>query len=329
MEKTKIKLLRILEILRETDEDHPYTANEILKQLSLYGLEAERKSVLRDISVLQDFGYDILLHHDNKRGYYMASREFEDWELKILMDAAVNANFLTKSNSKQLTEKISSLASKNGRNTLRAVTPVSSAVKNGDPTTKNAIDILLSAIKKKKKIGFQYVYTASDLKKHLRFDGHEYPVSPYALIWRNDRYYLIGCYGTYDKLSYYRLERIRNIRILDEKAVELEQILGKNAEMRLQEFVDRNLNNYSGDKTTVRLKIDENRIDLLYDTFGNGFYPEGQADGKLTVRVTVNDGWGLTSWILQNGDCVEILEPKSAREDVIKALKQIEEKYRE
>ena len=119
MEITKIKLLRVLEILRETDEDHPYTANEIIAKLKLYGLDAERKAVLRDIAALQDYGYDIVLHSDNKRGYFMASREFEDWELKVLMDAAVGASFLTEENSRQLAEKLSALSSGSGRKTLR------------------------------------------------------------------------------------------------------------------------------------------------------------------------------------------------------------------
>ena len=118
MEYTKIKLLRILDILKETDEDHPCTAKQIIERLSMDGLEAERKSVLRDVAALQEYGYDIILHPDNKRGWYMASREFEDWELKILMDAAVSANFLTEENSRQLSDKIAGLASRSGQKIL-------------------------------------------------------------------------------------------------------------------------------------------------------------------------------------------------------------------
>ena len=327
MEHTKLKLLRVLDILRETDEEHPYTTNEIIRNLSLYGIEADRKSVLRDISALQDYGYDILLHPDNKRGYYLASRIFEDWELKILMDAAVGANFLTPENSNGLANKISTMTSANGRKTLLAVTPLSTSVKSGDPTTKNAIDVLLTAIRKGKKVGFQYTYTGSDLKKHLRFEGHEYPVSPYAMIWRQDRYYLIGSYGSYDKLSYYRLDRIRNIRVMDEPAVEMEKFLGDNAKLKLQEFVDRNLNNYSGGTTKICLEVAESRIDLIVDTFGPNFQAEKGDAGKLIVRVTINDGWGLTSWLLQNGDCIKILEPQRARDDFIYALKLIGNQY--
>ena len=328
MEYTKIKLLRILDILKESDEDHPCTAKQIIDRLSMDGLEAERKSVLRDVAALQEYGYDIILHPDNKRGWYMASREFEDWELKILMDAAVSANFLTEDNSRQLSDKIAALASRSGQKILRTVTPVSSAVKNGDPTTKNAIDILLKAIKKNRKVGFQYVYPGADLEKHPKFDGHTYPVSPYALIWRQDRYFLIGNYGSHKKLSYYRLERIRNIEILDEPAADLETLLGKNPEIRLREFIDRNLNNYSGKTTFIKLRVDEDRAGLIEDTFGVGGVRLEKHDGdKLVVRATVNDGWGLTQWLLQHGDCVEILEPESVRSEVSAELESIRKKY--
>lgn len=136
MEKNKLKLLHTLNILSATDEMHPVTTAQILQRLNLQGIDAERKSVLRDIAALIDFGYDILLHQDNKLGYYMASREFEDWELKVLMDAAMGACFLTEENRQNLADKISSLSSRDGQKTLHAITPLPSAIHNGDPTTK-------------------------------------------------------------------------------------------------------------------------------------------------------------------------------------------------
>ena len=324
---SKVKLLRVLDILRETDETNPYTANEIVKQLSLYGIEAERKSVLRDIATLQDYGYDILLHPDNKRGYYMASREFEDWELKILMDAAVSANFLTQDNSRRLADKISSLASKSGQKALRTVTPLPSQIKHGDPTTKIAIDLLLKAIREKKMVRFQYTYTGVDLKQHFRFEGHAYPVHPYALIWRQDRYYLIGAYGQYRKLSYYRLDRIRNLKIQEELLSPIESILGPNADKKLIEFVDQNIYNHGGDATTIRLDADRNSIELLVDTFGDNVRIEPKQDGRLLATAKVNDGFGLELWLLQHGDFVQIIEPLNIRQKVLQLLDEIRENY--
>lgn len=327
MEQTKIRLLRVLSILRESDEDHPITATQIVHQLSLYGMQAERKAVLRDIAALQDYGYDVLLHEDNKLGYYLASREFEDWELKVIMDAVAGAGFLTSENSGSLCSRIAALASKESQAVLRSATPVFSNVKNGDPTTKNAIDQLLTAIRKKKKVGFRYAFTGNDLEKHLRYDGAEYQISPYALIWRQDRYYLIGNFERYKTLSYYRLDRVRSLRILDEPIVPMEELLGPNADMQMKEYINRNLNNYGGKRTKIRLRVDADMTDLLVDTFGSDFRIEKVIDNTMLVSATVSDGWGLNAWLLQHGDCVQILEPESTRREMIGLLEEIRKKY--
>lgn len=327
MEQTKIRLLRVLSIVRETDEDHPITANQIVQQLHLYGMEAERKAVLRDIAALRDYGYDVLLHEDNKLGYYLASREFEDWELKVIMDAVAGAGFLTSENSESLCKRIASLASKEGQAVLRTTTPVFSNVKNDDPTTKNAIDQLLMAIRKKKKVGFRYAFTGNDLEKHLRYDGAEYQISPYALIWRQDRYYLIGNSERYKTLSYYRLDRIRSLRLLDEPIVPMEELLGPNADIQMKEYINRNLNNYGGKQTRIRLRVDADMTDLLVDTFGSDFRIEKVIENTMIVSATVSDGWGLNAWLLQHGDCVQILEPESTRREIIDLLTEIQKKY--
>ena len=327
MENTKIRLLRILEILRETDEDHPYTAQQIIAQLALYGMAAERKAVLRNIAALQECGYDILLHPDNKRGYYLATREFEDWELKVLMDAAVGANFLTEENSTKLALKICALASADGQKTLRSATPIVSQVKNGNPATKNAIDLILTAIRRKKMISFQYLYTDSNLEKKLSYDGMRYLVSPYALIWRQDKYYLIGNYRKYQTLSYYRLDRIKNIEITEEPIVPAEQILGHNADWKLKEYVEQNLLNYSGDVTRVRLSVDRNMMGIIEDTFGDHYEVVSMDESRVIVAVTVSDGWGLNTWLIQHGDCVQILEPQRVREEAIRQIEMIRAKY--
>lgn len=114
MEKNKQKLLAVLGILNKTDELHPITANRITERLRLMGIEAERKSVLRDIAALSEYGLDIILHPDNKLGFYIGSRTFEDWELKILMDSVQSSRFLTAEQTKSLTERISRLSSAAG-----------------------------------------------------------------------------------------------------------------------------------------------------------------------------------------------------------------------
>lgn len=327
MELTKICLLRMLEIFRETDEDHPYTAHQLKEKLMLYGIEAERKAILRDVAALQECGHEILLHADNKRGYYLAAREFEDWELKVLMDAAVGASFLTEENSKKLADKLCALSSKEGQKTLKGATPILSDVKNGSPTTKNAIDLILKAIRRKRMISFQYLYTDENLEKKLSYDGMRYSVSPYALIWRQDKYYLIGSHKKYQTLSYYRLDRIRNADITEESILPKEEILGQNADWKLRDYINRNLFNYSGDETRVKLAVDRNMMWVIEDAFGEQYELLSLNETKAIVNVTVSDGWGLNNWLLQHGDSIQVLEPQTVRNQVIALLNQIQKRY--
>ena len=327
MELTKIRLLRMLEIFRETDEDHPYTAHQLKEKLMLYGIEAERKAILRDVAALQECGHEILLHADNKRGYYLAAREFEDWELKVLMDAAVGASFLTEENSKKLADKLCALSSKEGQKTLKGATPILSDVKNGSPTTKNAIDLILTAIRRKRMISFQYLYTDENLEKKLSYDGMRYSVSPYALIWRQDKYYLIGSHKKYQTLSYYRLDRITNAEITEEPILPKEEILGQNADWRLRDYINRNLFNYSGEATRVMLAVDRNRMWVIEDAFGEQYELVSVNETKAIVSVTVSDGWGLNAWLLQHGDSIQVLEPQTVRNQVIALLNQIQKRY--
>ena len=327
MELTKIRLLRMLEIFRETDEDHPYTAHQLKEKLMLYGIEAERKAILRDVAALQECGHEILLHADNKRGYYLAAREFEDWELKVLMDAAVGANFLTEENSKKLALKICSLASADGQKTLKGATPILSDVKNGSPTTKNAIDLILTAIRRKRMISFQYLYTDENMEKKLSYDGMRYSVSPYALIWRQDKYYLIGSHKKYQTLSYYRLDRIRNADITEESTLPKEEILGQNADWKLRDYINRNLFNYSGEASCIQLAVDRNCMWVIEDAFGEQYEVVSVNETKAIVSVTVSDGWGLNAWLLQHGDSIQVLEPQTVRNQVIALLNQIQKRY--
>ena len=327
MELTKIRLLRMLEIFRETDEDHPYTAHQLKEKLMLYGIEAERKAILRDVAALQECGHEILLHADNKHGYYLAAREFEDWELKVLMDAAVGASFLTEENSKKLADKLCALSSKEGQKTLKGATPILSDVKNGSPTTKNAIDLILTAIRRKRMISFQYLYTDENMEKKLSYDGMRYSVSPYALIWRQDKYYLIGSHKKYQTLSYYRLDRIRNADITEESTLPKEEILGQNADWKLRDYINRNLFNYSGDETRVKLAVDRNMMWVIEDAFGEQYEVVSVNETKAIVSVTVSDGWGLNAWLLQHGDSIQVLEPQTVRNQVIALLNQIQKRY--
>lgn len=328
MEKTKQRLLRVLDIIKRTDEQHPITANEIVAELERYGIEAERKAVLRDIEALSDYGYQIVTHADNKLGWYMIERDFEDWELKVLCDAVAGAQFLTKTDSKRLIDKLCNLSGENGKKLLRSVTPIESVSKNPTASTKIYIDTILKAIKSKKQVNFQYVYTDADMKKVLKYDGIYYRVNPYSLYWNNDKYYLVGNYSGYDNLSHYRLDRIRNLSVSEEDILSADKLLGANASLQIAEHVKKAFYNYSGEKICLTLRFNSYMADDLIDRFGQDIKLTKSGD-MYEMTVVTEESNGLYYWLLQYGEEVTVVSPERVREEVLRRVESIRKNYEE
>lgn len=318
MQKNKQKLLKILDILKTTDESHPITANQIIKQLKLWGINAERKSVLRDISVLTEYGYDIVLHHDNKLGFYLASRTFEDWELKVLADAVLSAHFLTESETERFVQKIYSLSSAAGEKKLESLTPIVFD-KSENRTVKINIDKIISAISERKKIAFQYEYTDITLSKELKRDGFIYSVSPFALYRRDDRYYIIANTDGYENLSCYRLDRMRNLEVTDHPSRSAESIVGSNADLEIADYIRHTLYNFGGEKITLTLEIEASAIDNVIDFFGNDIKVKSDND-KIIVTVRTTESEGLYRWLLQFSSSVKATSPLSVVVEMRKRL---------
>ncbi len=330
MANAKVKLIRILEILHDTDESSPLTALQIGRKLKAYGIDAERKSICRDINILiDDLGYDIIAPKLGERhGYYMASRDFEDWELKILIDAVWSSKFLTKDSADKLFKKLMNLTNAESAKILRTVTPVKNTLKGKSFSTKGNIAELLKAIKHNKQITFQYTYTDTDLKHKLRRDGHCYIINPYALIWQNEQYYLIGNYDKYSDLSYYRVDRIKNLTENGNPCKPATEVLGANADMRLEEYVRTSLYNYGGKKISLELLVKSHMVDDLIDYFGTDIAFKKCENGYL-VTVNVMDSDGLYYWLLQYERNVKVISPASVKEKLLSKVKGILELYEE
>lgn len=328
MQNNRIRLLKVMEIIRRTDETNPVTTKQIVEELEKYDITAERKAVDRDINALIDCGWDILQCEDNKLGFYLASREFEDWELKILTDAVLGANFLTENNSKEIADKIGLLASETTAKALKAVTPVETDIKTGDISTKNNIDIIFRAIKDKKKLVFRYVFTGADLEKHFKFDDEQKKISPYALIWRQDKYYLIANYREDKKLSYYRLDRIREPKLLDEPAIPAVELLGPNPDMYIADYVKNNIYNTDGQKILLMLKADNNMVDTLIDSFGENVKIKSVDKDHVSAVVSVSESKGLYQWLLRYSENIQVTEPENVRKNVIEKLNSALNQYK-
>lgn len=319
------RTLRVLEILKGTDAEHSLTANQIAEKLeNLWGIESTDKVIRRDIHALQDCGYAVELNADSKKGWYLEG-DFEDWELKVLMDAAQSAKFLDQKSTDGITAKLRGLASDDARKHLGRMT-IPAESKRGDRTTKIAVDAVMRAIRAQKKLRFDYVHTDESRKTVSKHPGGTKPVSPYALIWRKDRYYLIGCYDGVT-LSYYRLDRIRSIALTDEPAIPLRELLGDNAEQKLREFVKKNVYNKKGREVRVELALRRNGVDSVMDSFGEDVRIITNPDGTLSAFASVSDSEGLYTWLMHHsGECT-VIGPETVREEMRRRLKATLEEY--
>ena len=325
MGQNTIRTLRVLELLKDTDEDHPITSGTIIERLdSLYGISAERKAIGRDVEDLNYCGYEIFQHDDNKRGWYM-EHDFEDWELKILMDAAQSAKFLDQHSTDIISEKLRSLASADSGRTL-GLMAIPADSKRGDKTTKYVIANVLQSMRGHYKVQFDYMYT--DERKHIVSKHPEgtKPVSPYALIWRKDRYYLIGSFDS-KQLSYYRMDRIHNLRITEDKPIPLQDILGSNAEQKLKSFVKKNIYNKKGEEVHLQLRLMTNGVDTVLDSFGEDIRVINNGDGTVDAYVTVSDSEGLYTWLMHHAQECSVIEPKSVREEMRRQLETMLDNY--
>ena len=208
-EHTKQRLLALMDILRrETDEEHHLSTPELLRLLEQRGIPAERKSLYRDITLLEDEGWDIL--HD-QAGYYLASGAFELAELKLLADAVQCSRFITEKKSYDLIGKLETLTSRHQAVELRRQLQLVGRSKTSNEQIYYNIDALYRAINRDCEITFHYLEWHSDKTRRKR--AKQYRASPYGLCWDSENYYLVA--HTEDRgKTHFRVDRMADIVLL-------------------------------------------------------------------------------------------------------------------
>ena len=326
MGETKLKLLAILKIINNTDVHHPLTAPQIADKLKSVGIEAERKSICRDINALIDSGYNIHLCTDKKQGYYWGDRDFANWELKILIDAVWQANFLDNEASVALSTKIRNLASDDGKRLLSAASPVKSSIKQGNPSIPKTIDTILNAITRHRKVQFQYSEHDTHLRKIFRKGGKYYKVNPHTLVWQDNRYYLICSHDEYNNLAPYRLDRMENIEFTEEPSREASELVGPNSDLQIESRLSQGLHHYSGDKIWLTILTWPYMIDEMVDYFGYDLKIKMRGE-QSEISMFVLESVGLYFWLLQHCEHLEVIKPERIRIQLIEKLKTALNRY--
>lgn len=321
---SKIKLLAVLEILWNcSDDDHVLTANEICEKLEEYNIIAERKSIYADIDNLCKFGVDIVNTKSPSRGFFLASRQFQVAEVRLLADAVQAANFITSKKAKALKEKLYGLLSNSQADIIDKQIITESKLKCTNEELYYTIDTINCAIKDEKKIEFKYIKRRMTERTTSGTEEKSFIVSPYALIWNDDRYYLVSNNSKYDNLMHTRLDRMGKVTILEEKVRSFTEVSEYKGTFDAADYACKHLNMFTGSVKNIELRCSNAIIDDILDRFGCDIPLCMDGEGYFIIRVKTAVSRGLVSWILQYGADIEVRSPKDLVNDVKEKAKSI------
>lgn len=303
-ENQKIKILYILDYLQKNShQDHPVRASELMEMLERHNILCDRKTIYSDISVLQDFGIDILRVTGRNGGYYIASRNFQLPELKLLIDAVQSSRFLTEKKSRELIEKLCAQCNEQDARLVRRDVYVSGRVKSMNETIYYNVDAIQEAIAQNRQIGFRYFDWGIDGKRVYR--QKSYTASPYGLCQDNENCYLLALSPRHGITSY-RVDRMSDITLTGEKRVPCPELTGK----KLTDYANRLFGMYSGDTVAVKLRFHRDLSNVVIDRFGKDtmLIPDGDDHFVFTVQVAVSPLF--LSWVIGFGSKAQILYPQ-------------------
>jgi len=320
----KMLNMLILEILQKySDENHALTQQEIIRLLQQnYAMECDRRSVKNNVLSLQEMGYDISM----EKGYRLMSRDFDDSELRILIDSVLFSKSISTRQAKGLIEKLRDHASNYFNAKVSHVCNLPDLPRTVNKQAMYALDTINDAISEKRKISFVYNEMGTDFKLHPTRE-EPYIVNPYQIVANNGRFYIIANYDKYDNIIHFRVDKMTNVRILDEKAKPMKQIPELKDGLSLPKHMAEHMYMFSGESVQVKLETTEDMMQELVDWFGNDFRVEKAGDGKIRARVTCN-AKAMRFWALQYGPYVEVLEPKEIRDKLSEDIKAMAEKYK-
>lgn len=318
----KLKLLYLIKILTEqTDEEHCLSAQALIDALAAYDIKAERKSIYDDIAQLIDFGYDIVLvKAKTGGGYYLAGRDFELAELKLLVETVQASRFLTQKKSRELIAKIEKLASKAEAGQLQRQVYVANRVKTANESIYYIVDDIHRAIQNNEQITFQYLEW--NLEKELvpRKDGKYYRVSPWALTCKDENYYLIAHESESNAIKHFRVDKMGHIEVqtgTDREGAELFE------RFDIAAYANKTFGMFGGREEIVTLIFENRLIGVVLDRFGKEVSIRRREDGYFSVRVQVALSGQFYGWMTGLGAGARIAAPAGVVKEYTDFLQEV------
>lgn len=320
----KLKLLYLLRFLMQnSDESHPLSTAQLIEELAANNISAERKSIYDDIEALRLFGIDVIQVKGKNGGYYIGERDFELPELKLLVDSVQSSKFITQDKTYKLIKKIENLASVYDGQLLQRQVFVTNRVKSMNESIYYAVDTVSDAITQNKKIRYQYFEYTVDKERRFRHDGKFYEVSPFALIWDDENYYLLAWDSESQKMKHYRVDKMYKVSMTDLEREGIKEF----EKVDMSAYTKTVFGMFGGNEQKVKLRFSNKLVGVVLDRFGRDTIIIKDGDEHFTVSVNVVVSQHFLAWVFGFGTDAEIISPEEIRNEMKAQALAVAEKY--
>ena len=304
----KERIVRMVRLFQtQTDEEHPISTFEIIEYFKGLGTVIDRNTIRDDVDTLNACGIEVIILEGRPNRYYFTDSRFQLPELKLLVDAVEGSKFITAKKSRELVGKIISMASTGYADELNRHLYTVGRIKPENENIYYVIDAIFRAIQAEQKISFQYFRFDANRERVPRHDGEPFVLSPYAMLYNEDKYYVLGYYGLFGKITTFRVDRMG-----------IPEILAEPAHPKPEGFdpVDYTVDvfsMYEGSLETVELLCENSMMDPIVDRFGEEADTQIAGSGHFLVRAQVSVSRTFFAWVFQFAGKIQILEPASVK----------------
>lgn len=310
--KAKLKTLYVRQILeQETDADHGLTMRQLIERLEALGIEAERKSVYRDINILREFGVDIQTFQRNPVEYAIVRRDFELSELMLLIDAVASCRFLTKRQSSSLIANLKTFASDHQRGLLDRRIHVDGRITSKSDSVFGYVDDIHRALRERKKIEFAYCRYNVDGQRCPTRGGEPHVVTPVSIAYSDGFYYLTAWNDKHENMTEFRIDRMDKLRVTELRATRNDEIAHHTYDKNEHEYFGR----FSGEPITAMLHVSDDKVEIVLDRFGSGAQISQVDASAARATVKVRKSEQFFGWIAGLGGTVTIAGPDRLRKE--------------
>ena len=310
------------ELLLKTDEEHVLNATDLIRTLENMDLEADRRTIYSNVEILQDFGIDVI-KKENGQGYYIGSRDFELPELKLLVDSVQSSKFITEKKSRELIGKLMRLTNEQKARQLNRAVFIRNRMKTGNESVYYNVDALHEAMNLNRQIEFKYGEWNTGKKLVEKKGGRKYLVSPWALTWDDENYYLIAFDEAAGIIKHYRVDKMMKIDLTERERVGQEAF----QDFDLAAFSKKTFGMFGGPDADVVLRCRNELAGVIIDRFGTETMLVPEEDGYFHVHVTVAVSPQFYGWVTGIGSGIEISSPEEVRSGYREYLQGILSKY--